>query len=86
MSRSARVERKTKESEVLVELELDGTGQVEVSTGVPFFDHMLTQLGRHGGFDLTVRTVGDLQRKSVINGGKNFVHHSLAYGAQTDFG
>jgi imidazoleglycerol-phosphate dehydratase len=61
MSRSARVHRTTKESEVLVELELDGTGQVEVSTGVPFFDHMLTQLGRHGGFDLTVRTVGDLE-------------------------
>jgi len=55
------VHRTTKESEVLVELELDGTGQVEVSTGVPFFDHMLTQLGRHGGFDLTVRTVGDLE-------------------------
>ena len=60
MSRSARVERKTKESEVLVELELDGTGITEISTGVPFYDHMLSQLGRHGGFDLTVRTVGDL--------------------------
>ena len=61
MSRTARVERKTKESEVLVELDLDGTGVTEVSTGVPFYDHMLTQLGRHGGFDLTVRTVGDLE-------------------------
>jgi imidazoleglycerol-phosphate dehydratase len=61
MSRSARVHRQTKESEVLVELELDGTGTVDVSTGVPFFDHMLTQLGKHGGFDLTIRTTGDLE-------------------------
>ena len=61
MSRSARVHRQTKESEVLVELDLDGTGQVDVETGVPFFDHMLTQLGKHGGFDLTVRTKGDLE-------------------------
>jgi imidazoleglycerol-phosphate dehydratase len=61
MSRSARVHRKTKESEVLVELELEGTGAVDVETGVPFFDHMLGQLGKHGGFDLTVRTTGDLE-------------------------
>ncbi len=61
MSRSARVHRQTKESEVLVELDLDGTGQVDVETGVPFFDHMLTQLGKHGGFDLTIRTTGDLE-------------------------
>jgi imidazoleglycerol-phosphate dehydratase len=61
MSRSARVHRQTKESEVLVELDLDGTGTVDVETGVPFFDHMLTQLGKHAGFDLTVRTTGDLE-------------------------
>ena len=61
MSRFARVARTTKESDVLVELELDGTGVTEVSTGVPFYDHMLAQLGKHGGFDLTVRTVGDLE-------------------------
>ena len=60
MSRTARVERTTKESDVLVELDLDGTGVTDVETGVPFFDHMLAQLGRHGGFDLTVRTKGDL--------------------------
>ncbi|MFN8126882.1 MAG: imidazoleglycerol-phosphate dehydratase HisB [Candidatus Nanopelagicales bacterium] len=60
MSRTAMVERATKESEVSVALDLDGTGRVEVATGVPFFDHMLSQLGKHGGFDLTVRTVGDL--------------------------
>ena len=61
MSRSATVHRKTKESEVQVELDLDGTGTVQVETGVPFFDHMLTQLGKHGGFDLRVRTTGDLE-------------------------
>jgi imidazoleglycerol-phosphate dehydratase len=60
MSRSARVQRTTKESDVLVELEIDGTGRTDVKTGVPFFDHMLEQLGRHGGLDLTVRTTGDL--------------------------
>jgi len=46
---------------VLVELALDGSGEVAVDTGVPFFDHMLAQLGRHGGFDLRVRTRGDLE-------------------------
>jgi imidazoleglycerol-phosphate dehydratase len=61
MSRSARVQRTTKESDVLVELEIDGTGVTEVETGVPFFDHMLAQIGKHGGFDLTVRTTGDLE-------------------------
>src|SRR6478736_10396706 len=61
MSRFARIEGNTKESEVLVEFELDGTGVTEISTGVPFYDHMLAQLGRHGGFDLVVRTVGDLE-------------------------
>jgi imidazoleglycerol-phosphate dehydratase len=59
--RTARVERKTKESEVLVELDLDGTGTTDVTTGVPFYDHMLAQLGKHGGFDLVVRTTGDLE-------------------------
>jgi imidazoleglycerol-phosphate dehydratase len=54
------VERTTKESDVRVELELDGTGQAASDTGVPFFDHMVTQLGKHGGFDLTVVTKGDL--------------------------
>jgi len=61
VSRTARVQRSTKESEVLVELDLDGTGVTEVDTGLPFFDHMLSQLGKHGGFDLTVRTKGDLE-------------------------
>jgi imidazoleglycerol-phosphate dehydratase len=61
MSRSARVQRTTKESDVLVELEVDGTGVHEIETGVPFFDHMLAQLAKHGGLDLTVRTKGDLE-------------------------
>lgn len=60
MSRSARVERSTKESDVLVELNVDGTGIVSVDTGVPFFDHMLSQLGKHGLLDLTVQTKGDI--------------------------
>jgi imidazoleglycerol-phosphate dehydratase len=62
MSRVGRVERETRESRVLVELDLDGpVGTVDVVTGVPFYDHMLTQLGRHGGFDLTVQAKGDLE-------------------------
>jgi imidazoleglycerol-phosphate dehydratase len=61
MSRTGRVERETAESSVLVEIDLDGTGRTDCDTGVPFYDHMLDQLGRHGGFDLTVRTKGDLE-------------------------
>jgi len=60
MSRTATIDRKTKESEVFVELDLDGTGVNSVDTGVPFFDHMLAQLSKHGGIDLVVRTKGDL--------------------------
>ncbi len=60
MNRTGRVERVTKESKVLVEIDLDGTGRTDISTGVGFYDHMLSQLGRHGLFDLTVKTEGDL--------------------------
>ena len=60
MSRTARIARTTKESDVLVDLDLDGTGTTDISTGVPFYDHMLSQLGKHSGIDLTVRTSGDL--------------------------
>lgn len=59
--RTARVERLTRETQVIVDLDLDGTGKVEVGTGVPFFDHMLAQLGRHGCLDLTVRAEGDTE-------------------------
>lgn len=58
--RRARIERVTSESSVLVELDLDGTGQVDISTGVRFYDHMLTAFGVHGCFDLTVRATGDV--------------------------
>ncbi len=58
--RSARIERTTSESSVLVELDLDGSGQVDISTGVRFYDHMLTAFGVHGSFDLTVRSTGDV--------------------------
>src|SRR3954464_10015872 len=61
MSRSARVDRSTKESQIEIALELDGSGTTDVSTGVPFFDHMLAQLGKHGLFDLKVKAVGDLE-------------------------
>lgn len=60
MSRKGRVARTTKESDVLVEINLDGTGEVTVDTGVPFYDHMLSQLGKHGAFDLNVKTKGDI--------------------------
>jgi imidazoleglycerol-phosphate dehydratase len=59
-ARIGRVERITKESTVLVEIDLDGTGHTEISTGVPFFDHMLTALGKHGAIDLVVRASGDI--------------------------
>lgn len=59
--RIARVERTTKESSIVVELNLDGTGNVAVSTGIPFFDHMLTALGAHASFDLSVQATGDVE-------------------------
>ena len=58
--RSATIERKTKETEIAVTLDLDGTGRADIATGVGFFDHMLDQLARHGLIDLTVRCKGDL--------------------------
>ena len=60
MSRSSRVERDTTESKVLVELDLDGAGRGEVSTGVAFYDHMLVSLARHALFDLVIRADGDV--------------------------
>ena len=58
--RTGRIERQTNETKVLVELALDGTGRTDVSTGVGFYDHMLTSFGKHGLFDLTVDVAGDL--------------------------
>jgi imidazoleglycerol-phosphate dehydratase len=60
-ARSARVERATAETKVVVDLVIDGGGHVQAETGVPFFDHMLGQLGRHGGLDLTVEARGDIE-------------------------
>jgi imidazoleglycerol-phosphate dehydratase len=61
VQRRARVERTTRECEIVVELDLDGSGRVQVDTGVPFYDHMLTALGTHASFDLSVRTNGDVE-------------------------
>jgi len=61
MSRTAAVTRTTKETSIAVELDLDGTGVATADTGMPFFDHMLQQLGKHAGFDLSVTCAGDLQ-------------------------
>lgn len=58
-SRTARIERATSESTVLVEIDLDGTGRTDISTSVPFYDHMLTALGKHSLIDLTVKATGD---------------------------
>jgi imidazoleglycerol-phosphate dehydratase len=58
--RAARVSRATKETSIEVEVDLDGTGVTDVTTGLPFFDHMLSQLGRHSGIDLRVAADGDL--------------------------
>ena len=59
MNRTAKKSRATSETQVEVELNLDGEGRTDVETGVPFFDHMLSQLGKHGCIDLTVRARGD---------------------------
>jgi imidazoleglycerol-phosphate dehydratase len=61
MGREAVIERSTKETSIVVRLDIDGTGRTDVSTGVPFFDHMLEALARHGLFDLAVSAKGDLE-------------------------
>jgi imidazoleglycerol-phosphate dehydratase len=60
VTRIGKVERTTKESSISVQLDLDGTGEVEISTGVPFYDHMLTAFGVHGSLDLKVEATGDI--------------------------
>ena len=59
--RTAVRHRATAETRIDIALDLDGSGQVEATTGLPFFDHMLHQVGRHGGFDLRIEAVGDLE-------------------------
>ena len=60
MTRSATRQRSTKETTIKIALDLDGSGEARVETGLPFFDHMVSQLGKHGGFDLDVTAQGDL--------------------------
>ncbi len=59
--RSAALERKTRETDVRVEIDLDGSGEYEIATGIPFFDHMLESFAKHGLFDLRITAKGDLQ-------------------------
>ncbi len=61
MAREASISRKTRETEITVELRLDGSGEAQIETGMPFFDHLLDSFARHGLFDLRVRAKGDLQ-------------------------
>lgn len=68
MTRQAEIRRETKETKILVKVNLDGTGEASISTGIGFFDHMLDQIARHGLIDLTVRCEGDLE----VDG-----HHSV---------
>jgi imidazoleglycerol-phosphate dehydratase len=60
MSRVAERSRQTKETSIAIRVDIDGSGMVDVATGVPFFDHMVAQLGKHGGFDLDVKASGDV--------------------------
>jgi len=60
MARTGAVQRKTKETDLRVSVDLEGQGDAKVDTGIPFFDHMLEQIGRHGGFDLELTARGDL--------------------------
>ena len=60
MSRSASRSRTTSETSIEISLEIDGRGECDVSTGIPFYDHMIAQVGKHGGFDLVVRAKGDI--------------------------
>ena len=61
MSRIATRTRTTKETSIEISIDLDGTGVTDISTGIPFYDHMLDQIGRHGAFDLTIKATGDLE-------------------------
>lgn len=61
MSRIGKLDRTTRESSISVEVDLDGSGNVDVATGVPFYDHMLTSFGVHGSLDLRVHATGDVE-------------------------
>ena len=80
--RSAAVERKTKETEIRIELNIEGNGTQNISTGVPFFDHMLTLFSVHGFFDLTVEARGDLE----VDSGPSAARHLQISGHDVDPG
>jgi imidazoleglycerol-phosphate dehydratase len=61
MGRKAKLERKTKETDIRIELELDGSGKAEIETGMPFFNHMLDSFTRHGFFDVNIKAKGDIE-------------------------
>jgi len=61
MGRKSKIERKTKETTISVELELDGSGRTEIETGMPFFNHMLESFTRHGLFDIRIKAKGDIE-------------------------
>ncbi len=61
MGRTATILRTTRETDITIEVDLDGAGKTDISTGVPFFDHMLDAFGRHGLLDLSIRATGDLE-------------------------
>ncbi|MEO8266591.1 MAG: imidazoleglycerol-phosphate dehydratase HisB [Ilumatobacteraceae bacterium] len=60
MSRTATIHRATKETSIDLVIDIDGSGVTEISTGIPFYDHMLEQVGKHGGFDMRIAAAGDL--------------------------
>ncbi|MGB0800571.1 MAG: hypothetical protein ACPGSH_02250 [Ilumatobacteraceae bacterium] len=89
MTRTATRRRETGETSVEVSVNLDGSGNNEIATGIPFFDHMLDQVGRHGGLDLTIRAEGDLV-PSVFQGqetiGRSILAGLMRCTARTAFG
>ena len=86
MSRTADVDRTTKETAVRVRLDLDGVGRTKIATGVGFFDHMLEQLGRHSGIDLEIDAEGDLTVDShhIVEGVFKAVAKALRIAVELD--
>lgn len=80
MARQAEISRRTKETEVVLTLDVDGTGQVEVDTGLPFFDHMLTLTAVHGLLDLKIQATGD----TAVDGHHTVEDIGLVFGQAID--
>ena len=72
-TRSATLARKTKETDIQIELDLDGSGQYEVATGIPFFDHMLESFAKHGLFDLRLQAAGDVEVDLPVRCGRGWL-------------